>query len=74
MSRGAQTFTQGDITKVVKGVTNAGVPVARVEYEIASDKRKIIVFTGEREAVIALAPTDDLDRELAEFEARHGRD
>jgi hypothetical protein len=31
MSRGAQTFKQGDVTKAVKAVTKAGYRVTRVE-------------------------------------------
>lgn len=67
MSRAVHSFTQGAVTKAVKAVVKAGVKVGRVE--IALDR--IIVFAGEPEAA---APTDDLDRELAEFEARHGQD
>jgi hypothetical protein len=66
-------FTQGDVTKAVKGVTKAGVKAGRVELEF--DKRKITVFFSELEAVEASGtPTDDLDRELAEFKARNGQD
>jgi hypothetical protein len=68
MSRGVQPFKQGDVTKAVKGVVEAGVKVARVEIAPG----RIIVFAGEPEA--AAPPTDDLDRELAELEARHGQD
>jgi hypothetical protein len=42
MSRGAQTFKQGDVTKAVKGMVKAGMNVARVEIE----NGKIIVFAG----------------------------
>jgi hypothetical protein len=40
MSRGRQTFKQGDVTKAIKGATQAGVRVARVE--ITEDGRIII--------------------------------
>jgi hypothetical protein len=50
----------------VKGVAKAGVTVTRVE--IAPDG-KIIIATGTDAAV----QTDDLDRELAEFEANNAR-
>ena len=33
MSRGAQSFKQGDVTKAVKGVVKAGLEVQRVEWE-----------------------------------------
>ena len=42
MSRSHQMFRQGDVTKAVKGVEKAGVPVKRVE--IADGK--IIVIAG----------------------------
>jgi hypothetical protein len=42
MSRGTQTFRQGDVTKALKGAQNAGLEVQRVEIEAG----KIIVFAG----------------------------
>jgi hypothetical protein len=42
MSRGAQSFTQADLTKAVKGVVKAGVQVGRVEITAG----KITVFAG----------------------------
>jgi len=41
MSRGNQTFRQGDITKALKGAQNAGIEVQRVEIEKGG---KIVVF------------------------------
>ena len=43
MSRGAQPFKQGDVTKALRGVVKAGVSVSRVEIKDG----KITVFTGE---------------------------
>ena len=43
MSRGNQTFRQGDITKALKGAQNAGIEVQRVEIEKGG---KIVVFAG----------------------------
>jgi hypothetical protein len=43
MSRSAQPFTQGDITRAVKGAVKAGLNVQR--FEIDRDG-KIVVFTG----------------------------
>jgi hypothetical protein len=43
MSRGNQTFRQGDVTKALKGAQNAGIEVQRVEIETGG---KIIVFAG----------------------------
>jgi hypothetical protein len=68
MSRGAQTFKQGDLVKALKAMTKAGVQ-GRVEI---TPQGKITVVIGET-TVDEIAPMgDDLDRELAEFEARHG--
>lgn len=61
--RGPCSFKQCDVTRAVKAVAKAGVPVARVE--IAPDGR-IVIVTG----TAATGQSDDLDRELAEFEAR----
>jgi hypothetical protein len=44
MSRGPQTFRQRDLTKAVKGVTAAGMSVAKVEVDKAG---KIVVVVGE---------------------------
>jgi hypothetical protein len=52
------------VTRAVKAVAKAGLSVVRVE--IALDG-KIVIATGTEAAV---QQTDDLDRELAEFEAR----
>jgi hypothetical protein len=43
MSRGAQKFTQSDITRAAKGAVNAGLNVLRVE--IGTDGR-IMVIVG----------------------------
>jgi hypothetical protein len=43
MSRGAQSFKQGDVTKALKGAVNAGLKIRRVEIDKTG---KIILFTG----------------------------
>jgi hypothetical protein len=45
MSRGAQTFRQGDVTKALKGAVKAGLKVERVEIDRDG---KIVVFTGKQ--------------------------
>jgi ssDNA-binding replication factor A large subunit len=67
MARAPSTFGQTDVTKAVKAVRSAGVNIVRVE--LTKDGR-IVIVTGEADP----AAQDDLDRELAEFEARHGED
>jgi hypothetical protein len=68
MSRGRCTFRQQDATRAVRAAVAAGLEVQRIEIE--RDGR-IIVVTGKQEPA---GPQTDLDRELAEFEARHGQD
>ena len=67
MARAPSTFRQQDVTRAVKAVTAAGVDIARVE--IARDGR-IVIVTAEAQPAVQ----DDLDRELEEFNARHGQD
>jgi hypothetical protein len=64
MARAPSIFKQQDITKAIKGATKAGVNIARIE--IANDGR-IVIITSEAQ------PQDDLDRELAAFQVRHGQ-
>jgi hypothetical protein len=65
MARAPSTFRQADVTKAVKAVRSAGVDIVRVEL---TKDGKIVIVTGEAQPAVQ----DDLDRELAEFEARHG--
>jgi hypothetical protein len=64
MARAPSTFRQTDVTRAVRAVVAAGVEIARVEIDKAG---KIVIVTGQ------LGLKDDLDRELAEFETRHGQ-
>jgi hypothetical protein len=47
MSRGPQTFKQGDVKKAIKAAMAAGLPVARVEVSLDG---RIVVIAGEPEA------------------------
>ena len=67
MSRVPSIFRQQDLTKALRGATKAGVNIARIE--IAKDGRIVIISAGAEPSV----QDGDLDRELAEFEARHGQ-
>jgi hypothetical protein len=62
-------FKERDVTRAAKAVLAAGLDIARVE--IGKDGG-IIVVPGKPEAQAA-ALSDDLDRELAEFNAHHGQ-
>jgi hypothetical protein len=66
VSRKACAFKQRDIARAVRGAEAAGVKIGRVEIE---------PNTGRISIVPASASSNDgeLDRELAEFEARHGQ-
>ena len=66
MARSPSTFRQQDVTRAVKGVIAAGMNIVRVEI----GKDKIVVVTHQQQGC---GPQDDLDRELVEFESRHGQ-
>ena len=68
MARAPSTFRQQDVTRAIKAAVKAGVDIARIRVEITK-AGSIIVATGIDQPV----PQDDLDRELAAFEARHGQ-
>jgi hypothetical protein len=57
MSRGAQTFTQFDVTKAIKGAVKAGLDVKRVEIEAG----KIVVFTGKPDEPQKAEPANEWD-------------
>lgn len=67
MSRRAAA-TQREIESAVKGVQRAGLVVTGVKI----DGTQILVLTNPGEASGPQSTAADLDRELAEFEARHG--
>jgi hypothetical protein len=58
MTRGPNSFKQGDVTRAVRAVRAAGVPVVRVEVERDG---KIVVIVGEAEKN-ASADREDLLR------------
>jgi hypothetical protein len=68
MTRAPSTFRQQDVTRAVKAVVAAGVDIARVEIDRFG---KIVIVTGR--PLEGAGPPDDLDRELAEWETRHGQ-
>lgn len=64
--RRSASFRQADVTRAVKAVVAAGVEIQRVEIDSTG---KIVIVTGKPAQQAGLP--DELDRELAEFEARH---
>ena len=66
MSRPPSTFRQSDVTRAIKAVVAAGVDIERIRVEITKVGSIIVTSVG-------IAPQDDLDRELAEWEAYHGQ-
>lgn len=67
MARGACTFRERDVTRALRATRAAGIEVRRVEID--KHGKIVLVTSGETPA----PPADDLDTELAEFEARHGQ-
>lgn len=63
MPRAPSTFKKNDVKRAIVAATAAGMQIGSVTI----DKSGRIVI----QPAIA-APLDDLDRELAEFEAKHG--
>lgn len=48
MSKGAQTFTQFDVTKAVKGAVKGGMKVARVQI---SRDGTIVIVAGDKDTL-----------------------
>jgi hypothetical protein len=51
MSRGRCTFKQADVTRAIKALVAAGVPVERVRIKINVQNGEIQIATGGPEAV-----------------------
>jgi hypothetical protein len=58
MSRGAQTFKQGDVTKALKGTLAAGFDVKRIEIDRDG---KIVVITGQQQTADANSAANEWD-------------
>jgi hypothetical protein len=69
MPRAPCLFRESDMRRAIKAAVAAGLEIARVE--IAKDGA-IVVVPGKPEGQ-ATASSDDLDCELAQFEAQHGQ-
>jgi hypothetical protein len=68
MARRPCTFKQQDVTRALRGAIAAGIAILRVEIDKAG--KIVIVATDD----IPQSSDDELDRELAAFEAGHGQD
>ncbi len=70
MPRRHATLTQADIARAIRAAKQAGAP--EVELRVGE---ALIVFriTPSTEQESPASPLNELDRELAEFEARHGQ-
>jgi hypothetical protein len=71
MARSPATFRQQDVTRALRATVAAGIAIERVE--IARDGR-IVIVTASAPAMMKPDDLDDLDRELEQFEAHHGKD
>ncbi|HMN37201.1 MAG TPA: hypothetical protein PKD49_05755 [Hyphomicrobium sp.] len=67
MARGPCTFKQIDVMRAMRAVREAGEEVQGVEF-YRDGRFKILTAAN-----APTSPADDLDRELAAFEARHGQ-
>lgn len=66
MARGPCTFKQQDVTRALRATVAAGIEVQRIEID--KDGKITVVAAGG-----SAPPDNDLDRELTEFEGRHGQ-
>jgi hypothetical protein len=68
MSRRPYTFRECDVRRAIRATASAGMEIAAVEIGVQGEIRIVIGSPGTR-----LLGQDELDRELAEFEGRHGQ-
>jgi hypothetical protein len=66
MNRRTSLFKQRDIARAVRGAKAAGINIGRVDVDPITEKISIVP-TGQA------VNNSELDRELEEFDARHGQ-
>ena len=64
---GRKRTTEAFVKRTLRGATQAGIDINKVKIEITGDGKIILVPNS------AVSAHGDLDQELAEFEARHGK-
>lgn len=69
MARRSASCTQAELTSLIKAALAAGVGVERIAGIKLTREGAVLLFGDNRSEM-----ANDLDRELAEFEARHGQD
>ena len=70
-SRRSSIFTQSDASRLFKAARSAGYGRARL---IGHPDGRIELIGEDASDGVTTSPSEDLDRELAEFEERHGQD
>lgn len=69
MTRRTPAISQAELDRIFASAKKSGYPAVRVEWRNRAGE-KITVVAGDEASIAA---PDDLDRELAEFEAGHGK-
>jgi hypothetical protein len=68
MSRRPYTFRECDVRRAIKAAASAGMEIAAVEIGVQGEIRIVVGKPGSQPSGM-----DELDRELAAFEGRHGQ-
>ena len=68
MSRRPYAFRECDVRRAIKAAVSAGMEIAAVEIGVGGEIRIVVGKQGSQPSGM-----DELDRELAAFEGRHGQ-